>query len=295
MVKIFVGNLNPSSKSADLRKRFELYGKVTECDIVNNYAFVHMENEADAEAAIAKLHNSEFDGVKINVEMSHGKRGGGGGPMRRRFNDRGPRRDYRDDRYGGPPRAPYSRESPRGMGGPSGYPPMRDGRYDGPPAWGGVGSFSTLNFVGYDSYNSGSQGRYPSREYDRNTRAASRDAPYGGSYQGSAPEPVPPPRDMQRKQSPPRSRFDSYNTGYGDYGRFRDHAQPTNGPPPRSGDYYDNYGSYGGSGSYDYGSRDYHESDRGGNYGSSYDYGYYGNRGNRSPPRGAPNYGYGRP
>lgn len=40
MVKIFVGNLNPSSKSQDLRKRFELYGKVTECDIVNNYAFV---------------------------------------------------------------------------------------------------------------------------------------------------------------------------------------------------------------------------------------------------------------
>lgn len=40
MVKIFVGNLNPSSKSVDLRKRFELYGKVNECDIVNNYAFV---------------------------------------------------------------------------------------------------------------------------------------------------------------------------------------------------------------------------------------------------------------
>ncbi|CDS38074.1 RNA binding protein 4 [Echinococcus multilocularis] len=85
MVKIFVGNLNPSSKSQDLRKRFELYGKVTECDIVNNYAFVHMESQADAEAAISKLHNSEFDGAKINVELSHGK-GSGGGPMRRRFN-----------------------------------------------------------------------------------------------------------------------------------------------------------------------------------------------------------------
>ncbi|VDK35302.1 unnamed protein product [Taenia asiatica] len=85
MVKIFVGNLNPNSKSQDLRKRFELYGKVTECDIVNNYAFVHMESQADAEAAISKLHNSEFDGAKINVELSHGK-GGGGGPMRRRFN-----------------------------------------------------------------------------------------------------------------------------------------------------------------------------------------------------------------
>lgn len=96
-----------------------------------------MENESDAEAAIAKLHNSEFNGTKINVEMSHGKRGsGGGGPIRRRFNDRAPRRDFHDDRSG-PPRSPYNRDGPRGMSGNSGYQPMRDSRYDGPSGWAG--------------------------------------------------------------------------------------------------------------------------------------------------------------
>ncbi len=272
-----------------------------------------MENESDAEAAIAKLHNSEFDGVKINVEMSHGKRGGGGGgPMRRRFNDHGPRRDYRDDRYG-PPRTAYGRDGPRGMGPSGGYPPMREGRYDGPPSWGGD-NYSPYPPRGpprgYDNYN-GSQGRYPSRDYDRGPRGP-RDMPYGGGYQGSNPEPVPPPRDMARKQSPPRGRYDSYgSSSYGDYDRYRDQAPPPSGPPQRSGDYYENYGSYGGgsSNSHDYGyviicafltqfcrSRDYRDNERGGNYGSSYDYDYYGSRGgNRSPPRGAPSYGYGRP
>ncbi|VDM32163.1 unnamed protein product [Hydatigera taeniaeformis] len=297
MVKIFVGNLNPSSKSQDLRKRFELYGKVTECDIVNNYAFVHMESQADAEAAISKLHNSEFDGAKINVELSHGK-GSGGGPMRRRYNTRGPRRDFRDERFSGPPRGPFGRESPRGMGGPGGYAPMRDSRYDGPPAWGGDG-YGPYPPRGpsrsYDSYSSGPQGRYSSRDYDRNLRSGSRDGIYGSGYQSSAPEPVPPPRDLPRKPSPPRSRFDSYGSNYSDYGRYRDHGQPSSGPPPppapRSGDYYDNYGSYGAPSSYDYPPRDYHESDRGGSYSSSsYDYGYYGSRGNRSPPRSGPQY-----
>ncbi|KAL5967708.1 RNA-binding protein [Taenia solium] len=296
MVKIFVGNLNPNSKSQDLRKRFELYGKVTECDIVNNYAFVHMESQADAEAAISKLHNSEFDGAKINVELSHGK-GGGGGPMRRRFNTRGPRRDFRDDRFSAPPRGPFGRESPRGMGGPGGYPPMRDSRYDGPPTWGGDG-YGPYPPRGpsrsYDSYSSGPQGRYSSRDYDRNIRSGSRDGPYGSGYQGPAPEPVPPPRDLPRKPSPPRSRFDNYGSNYSDYGRYRDHGQPSSGPPPpapRSSEYYDNYGSYGAPSGYDYPPRDYHESDRGGNYSSSsYDYGYYGSRGNRSPPRTGPQY-----
>ncbi|CAH8828859.1 unnamed protein product [Trichobilharzia szidati] len=123
MVKIFVGNLNPESKASDLRKKFEAFGKVTECDVVNNFGFVHMEKESEAEAAIAGLQNAFLDGVKINVERSHGKRGGGPGPARRR-ND-GRYRDYPTDRgqRGQPP--------PRYMN--SGPPPPRMGRYG--PAW----------------------------------------------------------------------------------------------------------------------------------------------------------------
>ena len=214
-----------------------------------------MENQADAETAISKLHNSEFDGSKINVELSHGRGSGGGGPIRRRINNR-PHRDFRDDRYGGPPRGPYFRENPRGMGGPGGYPPMRDSRYDVPSGWGGdsYGYPPHGPSRGYDGYGSGPQSRYSSREYDRNPRSSSRDIPYGGSYQSSIPEPVPPPREVPRKPSSPRSRFDGYSSGYGEYSRYRDHGQPSSGPPPgpRSGDYYDNYGSYGTPSGYDY-------------------------------------------
>nr|VZI53809.1 unnamed protein product [Spirometra erinaceieuropaei] len=171
MVKIFVGNLNPSSKAADLRKRFELYGKVTECDIVNNYAFVHMDSESDAEAAIAKLHNSDFDGAKINVEMSHGKRTSGG-PMRRRFNDRRPSRDDYRDRFRGPPR-PYmdGPEGSRGPYGPDGMP-MRSSRF-GPPAWdeGYPGPYPQRSGPrGYDYPPSSAPSRYPDREPVRQPR-----------------------------------------------------------------------------------------------------------------------------
>lgn len=38
--KIFVGNVNPTTKAEQLRVLFEKYGKVTECDIIRNYAFV---------------------------------------------------------------------------------------------------------------------------------------------------------------------------------------------------------------------------------------------------------------
>lgn len=215
-----------------------------------------MEKESDAEAAISKLHNSEFDGAKINVELSHGK--SSGGPSRRRMN-RQPRRDFRDDRFGGP-RGPYDRDSHRGMGGPAGYPPMRDGRYDAPPSWGidPYPPYSSRGPRGYDSYSNGAQGRYSGRDYDRDPRSGSRDRYYGGGYQGPAPEPVPPPRDMSRRASPGRSRYDSYGNNYGDYNRYRDHAQTSSGsadpplPAPRTGDYYDNYGSYETSSGYDY-------------------------------------------
>lgn len=96
-----------------------------------------------------------------------------------------------------------------------------------------------LFFLGYDGYDS-PQGRYPPREYDRAPRNGPRDASYGGGYQSSNPEPVPPPRDIARKPSPPRGRYDSYSESYD---RYHDHA-----PHPSSrSDYYDGY-----SGGHDY-------------------------------------------
>ena len=48
---------------------FEKYGAVTECDVLNRFGFVHMKTEEMAKRAIAALHNSEFMGSRITVEV----------------------------------------------------------------------------------------------------------------------------------------------------------------------------------------------------------------------------------
>lgn len=52
MVKLFVGNITEGFSSDELRGYFEAYGKVTECDVIGNYAFVHMETQDEADKAI---------------------------------------------------------------------------------------------------------------------------------------------------------------------------------------------------------------------------------------------------
>uniref|UniRef100_G3N6Y6 RNA-binding protein 14 n=1 Tax=Gasterosteus aculeatus aculeatus TaxID=481459 RepID=G3N6Y6_GASAC len=73
MVKIFIGNLACNTAPEELRELFEKYGKVSECDIVKNYGFVHMSNMSEAEEAIRNLHQHELNGWRINVEMSKGR------------------------------------------------------------------------------------------------------------------------------------------------------------------------------------------------------------------------------
>lgn len=73
MVKIFVGNLSPNTTTDELRSLFSQYGKISECDIVKNFGFVHMENKAEAEEAIRNLHHYMLNGLAMNVEMSRGK------------------------------------------------------------------------------------------------------------------------------------------------------------------------------------------------------------------------------
>lgn len=73
MVKIFIGNLACNTTAEELRELFEKYGKVSECDIVKNYGFVHMNNMSEAEEAIQNLHQYQLHGWHINVEMSKGR------------------------------------------------------------------------------------------------------------------------------------------------------------------------------------------------------------------------------
>ncbi|XP_026882273.1 RNA-binding protein 4.1-like [Electrophorus electricus] len=73
MVKIFVGNLSSNTTKEDLRSLFSQYGTISECDVLRNFGFVHMDNKEEAEEAVSKLHHHELNGQSINVEMSRGK------------------------------------------------------------------------------------------------------------------------------------------------------------------------------------------------------------------------------
>lgn len=87
---MFVGSLPAGAKPEELRRLFENYGVVTECDVMNRCGFVHMQNPDMASSAIEALNNSNFKGATISVEPGRMKeRGGGSGPRRSQPGNRG--------------------------------------------------------------------------------------------------------------------------------------------------------------------------------------------------------------
>jgi len=97
-MNIFVGSLPWSIEEADLRESFEVYGSVSSVKIITDkftgrskgFGFVEMENDAEAEKAIAELNGATVDGRTIVVNKSEPKpegerksfsnnRSGGGG------------------------------------------------------------------------------------------------------------------------------------------------------------------------------------------------------------------------
>ncbi|XP_067877843.1 RNA-binding protein 4B-like [Heterodontus francisci] len=79
VTKVYVGNLAPGCTNQELRAKFEEYGRVVECDIVKDYAFVHMEKEEDAVQAITNLDEKEFNGNRLRVQLSRSTYGKSGG------------------------------------------------------------------------------------------------------------------------------------------------------------------------------------------------------------------------
>jgi len=76
MVKIFVGNLPREADQEEIEALFKEHGTVTECSIIKNFAFVHMDDRKAATKAIKTLHLHKLHGSQINVEASHGKNQG---------------------------------------------------------------------------------------------------------------------------------------------------------------------------------------------------------------------------
>eukprot|EP00341_Mesodinium_pulex_P007239 CAMPEP_0116898492 /NCGR_PEP_ID=MMETSP0467-20121206/7212_1 /TAXON_ID=283647 /ORGANISM="Mesodinium pulex, Strain SPMC105" /LENGTH=212 /DNA_ID=CAMNT_0004570669 /DNA_START=16 /DNA_END=652 /DNA_ORIENTATION=- len=81
--KIFVGNLSYTMTERDLEDVFSKYGRVSEARLATDrntgrakgFAFVSMEDAADAKAAVDGLTDYEFDGRIMTVQFSHGEGG----------------------------------------------------------------------------------------------------------------------------------------------------------------------------------------------------------------------------
>lgn len=100
--RLFIGGLPFSVTNSQLEEMFSQFGKVVSADVITDkysgrskgFGFVEMENDEEADEAIAKLNETELEGRKIAVNVARPRE------ERPRFDDRrgGPRRDNRRPR-----------------------------------------------------------------------------------------------------------------------------------------------------------------------------------------------------
>jgi RNA recognition motif-containing protein len=85
--KLFVGNLSFSTDEGRLQEVFQAIGPVDSVNIVRDqmtgrprgFAFVEMQTDEGAQAAIQQLNETELDGRKVAVNEARPKPTGGGG------------------------------------------------------------------------------------------------------------------------------------------------------------------------------------------------------------------------
>lgn len=97
-MKLYVGNLSFETTENDLQDLFEQHGKVGEVSLMmdrmtgksRGFAFVTMNDDTEAKAALSALNGKEVGGRALNVnearpreERPRGGGGGGGGGNRR--------------------------------------------------------------------------------------------------------------------------------------------------------------------------------------------------------------------
>lgn len=91
-MKIYVGNLSYEAGEDGLREMFSKYGQVDEVAIITDrqtgkargFGFVTMSDSGQAQAAIAALNGSQFEGRALVVNEARPKAGGAGGGGRDR-------------------------------------------------------------------------------------------------------------------------------------------------------------------------------------------------------------------
>ncbi|MCX6904288.1 MAG: RNA-binding protein [Verrucomicrobia bacterium] len=95
--KLYVGNLSFNTTENDLQDAFAAHGTVVSVDLMQDrstgrsrgFAFVTMETEPAAQAAIAALNGHELGGRALTVNVARPREertgGGGGGGGRRNY------------------------------------------------------------------------------------------------------------------------------------------------------------------------------------------------------------------
>jgi cold-inducible RNA-binding protein len=86
-MKLYVGNLSFSTTEETLQAEFGAHGQVEEVAVITDrdtgrprgFAFVSMNNDSEARAAIEALNGTELDGRTITVNEARPKSNGGGG------------------------------------------------------------------------------------------------------------------------------------------------------------------------------------------------------------------------
>ena len=109
-MNIYVSNLSFDVNDGDLKELFEEYGAVSSAKVITDrmsgrsrgFGFVEMDDNAQAQKAIDELHECEYDGKVINVNVAKPKTdrpsGGGSGFSRGRSNSGGSGGGYNSDR-----------------------------------------------------------------------------------------------------------------------------------------------------------------------------------------------------
>uniref|UniRef100_A0A158R3W7 RRM domain-containing protein n=1 Tax=Syphacia muris TaxID=451379 RepID=A0A158R3W7_9BILA len=80
--KVYVGGLPNDATSQELEDAFHRFGRIRKVWVARRppgFAFIEFEDSRDAEDAVRALDGTRICGVRARVELSHGRRRGGGG------------------------------------------------------------------------------------------------------------------------------------------------------------------------------------------------------------------------
>lgn len=74
--KLYVGNLDYSTKEEELKELFAEHGEVKEVTVISGkgFGFVEMSNNEEAQAAKDALNDTEFKGRTIKVDAARPRR-----------------------------------------------------------------------------------------------------------------------------------------------------------------------------------------------------------------------------